>query len=215
MDKLIIAGIRRDYRMAALDEKDMDTDPFRQFEKWFSAVLHSEVEEPNAMVLATTGKEGKPSARIGLLKGFDETGFYFYTNYESKKGRQLAEDPYAALVFFWKELERQVRIEGKVVKATLGQSDAYFSSRPEGSRIGAWASPQSRVIPGREILDENVEKVKQQFNAGPVTRPPYWGGYILRPSLVEFWQGRGNRLHDRLQYTLQQDGQWKIERLAP
>ncbi len=215
MDKLIIAGIRKDYRMAALDEKDMDADPFRQFEKWFNAVLHSEVEEPNAMVLATADKAGKPSARVVLLKGFDETGFYFYTNYESKKGRQLAEDPYAALVFFWKELERQVRIEGKVVKAALDQSDAYFSSRPEGSRIGAWASPQSRVIPGREILDENVEKMKQQFSTGPITRPPYWGGYILRPSLVEFWQGRSNRLHDRLQYTLLHNGQWKIERLAP
>lgn len=215
MDKQALANIRKDYRMASLEEKDAGPDPFLLFEKWFDAALRGEVEEPNAMTLATCGSNGRPSARIVLLKGFDRDGFYFYTNYESKKGKQLAENPYAALVFFWKELERQVRVEGTISKTTPAQSDEYFNIRPEGSRIGAWASPQSRVISGRETLDQNVKNIKQLSGENGLLRPPFWGGYLLRPALIEFWQGRSNRLHDRLQYTLLEEGGWKIERLAP
>lgn len=215
MSQLPLQDIRKDYRLASLSEKDVSENPFLQFEKWFREVLHAEAGEPNAMALATVSPDGCPSARIVLLKHFDERGFYFYTNYESKKAHQLDTNPHAALVFFWKELERQVRVEGTVSRAEPQQSDAYYASRPLMSRIGAWASPQSKVIPDRTFLETRVEATEKRFKDEPVVRPEFWGGYVLSPRLVEFWQGRSNRLHDRIQYTLQSDGEWLRERLAP
>lgn len=215
MEKVSLADIRKDYQKASLNKNGVDPNPFRQFEKWFSEVLESKVEEPNAMALATVSKDGQPSARIVLLKGVDETGFYFYTNYESRKALELAENANAALVFFWKELERQVRIEGRAKKSSPDKSDAYFHSRPVKSQIGAWASPQSRIISARSFLEEEVKKVEERFKTMPVTRPPFWGGYVLQPEKIEFWQGRSNRLHDRLQYSFVPGEGWKIERLAP
>ena len=215
MTKLSLADIRKDYSKASLNENDVADNPFQQFEKWFNEVLHSAVDEPNAMTLATASSDGYISARIVLLKGFDQAGFYFYTNYESKKAQQIKENPRGALVFFWKELERQVRIEGNIIKASAENSNTYFQSRPKKSRIGAWASPQSRVIPGRSFLEEKVKELEDQFKNSTVERPVFWGGYILQPIVVEFWQGRSNRLHDRIQYTLEAAGHWKIKRLAP
>ena len=166
------------------------------------------------MTLATSSKDGKPSARIVLLKGFDERGFVFFTNYESNKGKALDENPNAALIFFWKEIERQVRIEGVIEKISAAESDEYFFSRPEGSRIGAWASPQSKIIKNRNILEENVQRFSNEFK-NSIPRPPHWGGYRVMPELIEFWQGRSNRLHDRIQYTKTGSGSWKVDRLAP
>lgn len=208
-----IADIRKDYKLRTLDESDIAANPITQFGRWWNEALHSEIDEVNAMTLATAGKDGLPSARIVLLKSYDEKGFVFFTNYQSDKGKQLAENPHAALVFFWKELERQVRIEGTVEKIAAADSDEYFNSRPLGSRIGAWASPQSSVISSRELLETNVEHYTNSFGSD-VSRPPHWGGYVVHPVKMEFWQGRSSRLHDRLLYT-QQDGGWKIERLAP
>ena len=210
-----IAAIRKDYKLQSLDEKDVQLDPFDQFEKWWNDVLGSTIEEVNAMTLATATKTGKPSARIVLLKGFTKEGFIFFTNYESHKGIELEENPQAGLVFFWKELERQVRVEGQVKKISAAESDAYFNSRPEGSKVGAWASPQSKVIASREIIEAKVTAAEQKFTGGKIERPPYWGGYIVKPSVIEFWQGRPSRLHDRIQYTKLDSGRWKIERLAP
>ncbi len=209
-----IADIRKDYKLRSLLEKDVDPDPIKQFRQWWNDATMSNVEEPNAMTLATSTKKGKPSARIVLLKGLNNNGFVFFTNYESRKGNDLKENPYAGLVFFWKELERQVRIEGSVKKLSEKESDEYFVLRPEQSRIGAWSSPQSQVIKSRVSLEEMFEKYTHLFTDGTILRPPHWGGYIVKPILVEFWQGRPNRLHDRLQYTLSND-EWKIERLAP
>jgi len=209
-----IADIRNDYRLNSLDEKDVAANPVEQFTHWWSDALNSEIYEPNAMTLATATKDGKPSARIVLLKGFNEKGFVFYTNYQSHKGKELAENPNAALVFFWKEIERQIRIEGVVEKISAEESDAYFFSRPEGSRIGAWASPQSKIITNRQLLEANVERLIKEFQQN-IPRPDHWGGYRLMPSLIEFWQGRTNRLHDRFQYTKISQEKWKIERLAP
>lgn len=209
-----IADIRTDYKMQSLSERDVAINPIQQFNKWWADALHSEIHEVNAMTLATATKEGKPSARIVLLKGYDENGFVFFTNYESRKGKELLENSQAALVFFWKELERQVRIEGSVEKVSEAESDDYFTSRPVSSRIGAWASLQSSVIPHRKTLDENVVKYSQQFGK-EVPRPLYWGGYRVKPVLIEFWQGRPNRLHDRIQYKLTAEDSWKLERLAP
>lgn len=214
MDKRI-AGIRKDYIKQTLLEKDVDDNPFIQFNKWWDEAIKSELEEINAMTLATATVNGVPSARIVLLKSVSEEGFVFFTNYNSQKGKELLENPNACLVFFWKELERQVRISGKVKKISADESDEYFSSRPEGSRIGAWASPQSSVIRSREMIEENTIKYVQQFEGKNIPRPPHWGGYIVIPSVIEIWQGRPNRLHDRLQYTLNEQGAWKIERLAP
>ena len=210
-----IADIRKDYRLQSLLEKDAEPNAFRQFDKWWQEAIHSEIEEVNAMTLATASADGVPSARIVLLKGYDEKGFVFFTNYESFKGKDLAENPRACLVFFWKELERQVRITGLVEKVSAEESDAYFNSRPEGSRISAWVSPQSQVIKDRTWLDERTKELTKKFTVEPVTRPPHWGGYRVQPICIEFWQGRASRLHDRIQYTLQEDAQWTIERLAP
>jgi pyridoxamine 5'-phosphate oxidase len=210
-----IAGIRRDYQMKSLQENDVAPDPFEQFSKWWDEAIKSELDEVNAMTLATASATGMPSARIVLLKSYSADGFVFFTNYNSNKGKEIEENPYACLVFFWKELERQIRISGTIEKVSEAESDEYFFSRPVGSRIGAWASPQSSIIPSRETIEMNLTKYEQQFAGGEITRPPHWGGYIVKPTVVEFWQGRSNRLHDRIQYLKQQEGMWKIERLAP
>ena len=210
-----IADIRKDYQLQTLLETDIAADPFIQFGRWWDDALKSELDEVNAMTLATASLTGLPDARIVLLKTFTDAGFVFFTNYSSQKGKELAENPRACLVFFWKELERQVRITGSVSKVSEGESDEYFNSRPVGSRIGAWASPQSSVIESREVIEKNIEKVEEQFFGAEITRPPHWGGYMVIPTVIEFWQGRTNRLHDRLQYSKMQDGSWKIERLAP
>ena len=210
-----IADIRRDYSHKSLSEKDVNANAILQFETWWNEALNSQIDEPNAMTLATASIDGLPSARIVLLKEFSETGFIFFTNYESYKAQQLAENPKACLVFFWKELERQVRITGLIQKINGQQSDAYFNSRPESSRIGAWASPQSRVIESRYWLDEKFNELVKQMEGTEIKRPPHWGGYLVKPVVIEFWQGRPSRLHDRIQYTLDESGSWKIERLAP
>jgi pyridoxamine 5'-phosphate oxidase len=206
-----IADIRKDYRLQSLLEKDALPNPFEQFNKWWNDALVSEIDEVNAMTLATASVTGLPV----LLKGFDERGFVFFTNYESFKGMQLAENPRACLVFFWKELERQVRITGLVEKVNDTESDEYYNSRPQNSRIGAWASPQSQVINSREWLEQNEKKIEVQFSGKEIKRPSYWGGYRVKPVTIEFWQGRPGRLHDRIQYTLEETGNWKMERLAP
>lgn len=201
--------------MRSLSEADAAPNAMAQFEIWWKETVESEIVEPNAMTLATASADGVPTARIVLLKGFDERGFVFFTNYNSLKGEQLAENPRACLVFFWKELERQVRIMGVIEKVSAADSDEYFNSRPEGSRIGAIASPQSSVIESREWLEARVEAAAQQLTGTDIPRPGHWGGYRVRPAIIEFWQGRSNRLHDRLQYSLNEDGVWRMERLAP
>jgi pyridoxamine 5'-phosphate oxidase len=209
-----IASIRKDYQFQSLDINDAAPSPFDQFEKWWKEAVSSSIEEVNAMTLATINQEGKPSARIVLLKGFDEKGFVFFTNYQSNKGKALTAHPFASLVFFWKELERQVRIDGSCVRVSEEESDIYFQSRPLGSRLGAWASPQSEVISNRSVIEQELEAVATRYAEGNVPRPSYWGGYRVIPETVEFWQGRPSRLHDRLRYS-KASGNWKIERLAP
>lgn len=209
-----ISDIRKEYMRESLSEGDVELNPYLQFARWWREALGAEIEEVNAMTLATASAEGKPSARIVLLKGYDEHGFVFFTNYTSRKGQDMAENDQVTLLFFWKELERQVRIEGRVEKLGAEENDAYFHSRPEGSRIGAWASPQSQVIPDRSFLDEQVRLYSGQFSEGTIPRPSYWGGYRVKPVLIEFWQGRPSRLHDRIRYSLE-EGSWRIERLAP
>ena len=209
-----VANLRRDYSQKSLNENEVATDPLQQFETWWQEAIASGIEEPNAMTLATASADGIPSARIVLLKGFDNNGFQFYTNYESYKGRQLAENPKACLVFFWKELERQVRITGLVAKLNDVTNDVYFSSRPIGSRIGAVVSPQSRIVESREWLDSKYNELLNANKDGEIKRPAQWGGYTVKPVIIEFWQGRPSRMHDRIQYSLEENG-WKIERLAP
>lgn len=209
-----IADIRKDYSLHVLDENSIEADAILQFTRWWKEAVASEIAEVNAITLATVNSEGQPSARIVLLKDFDERGFVFFTNYNSNKGNELAANAKAAILFFWKEIERQVRIEGIVEKTTAAESDAYFLSRPEGSRIGAWASPQSKVIASRDIIEENEARYKEEFK-NSIPRPPHWGGYRVMPFKIEFWQGRSNRLHDRILYTKNPDGSWKVERLAP
>ena len=209
-----MADMRRDYALRGLSENDVDADPFKQFQAWFSDALAAHLIEPNAMILATATKDGRPSARTVLLKGFDERGFVFYTNYESRKGQELAENPWASLVFLWEELERQIRIEGRVEKCSVEESDTYFRSRPLGSRLSATLSHQSQVISSREVLEHRLQELMVENANGDVPRPPYWGGYRLGPTSIEFWQGRPNRLHDRLRYRLR-DGNWLLERLSP
>ena len=210
-----IADIRKDYQMQSLLETDVAQDPFDQFANWWDDAMKSELDEINAMTLATASATGMPAARIVLLKSFSADGFVFFTNYNSQKGIELQENPFASLVFFWKELERQVRISGRVEKVSAAESDAYFHSRPEGSRIGAWASPQSSVIASREVIETNITMIEQQFTEGEISRPPHWGGYVVIPEVIEFWQGRPSRLHDRIQYSKMAAGSWKVERLAP
>lgn len=209
-----LSDLRKEYIRAGLDESDADPDPIEQFRKWFDEALAADLHEPNAMTLATATPDGKPSARIVLLKGFDARGFVFYTNYEGRKGRELAENPRAALVFYWGELERQVRVEGRVWRVLEEESDAYYASRPRGSRLGAWASAQSRSVERRELVEERLRELEREYTGREVPRPPFWGGYRVEPEEIEFWQGRENRLHDRLVYRRSSDG-WRIERLQP
>lgn len=210
-----IQNLRQEYRAATLSETEVAPDPISQFSKWFSEALASSLTEPNAMTLATATADGKPSARIMLLKGFEERGFIFYTNYLSRKGQEITKNPYASLVFFWQELERQVRIEGILEKIDEKESERYFHSRPRGSQIGAHASPQSREITGRQVLEENIEQLEEKYKDGAeIPKPPHWGGYIVKPTFVEFWQGGRGRVHDRIAYRLE-NNTWKIVRLAP
>jgi pyridoxamine 5'-phosphate oxidase len=209
-----IADIRKDYQLKSLSEQEVDQNPFAQFSVWWNEAVQSDIVEVNAMTLSTVTSTGKPSSRIVLLKGYDEEGFVFFTNYSSDKGRQLMQNHFAALLFFWKELERQVRIEGVVSKVSEEESDAYFNSRPVGSRLGAWASPQSQKIRDREVLNNELMKFTEQFDQENIPRPAHWGGYRVKPTRIEFWQGRSNRLHDRILYEQDNDN-WQISRLAP
>lgn len=210
--KTDLAALRLNYLLNELIEENVLENPFKQFEKWFNEALDAKVLEPNAMHLATIAN-GKPHGRIVLLKGFDEDGFVFFTNYESNKGKEIAEVPYASLTFFWGALERQVRIEGHIVKTPPSESDEYFQSRPHGSKIGAWVSKQSTVTT-REALEEKLKELEAHYGDGFIPRPPHWGGYRVVPERIEFWQGRASRLHDRILFT-DMDGEWKIERLSP
>jgi pyridoxamine 5'-phosphate oxidase len=208
-----IADLRQEYMRAGLSEASANPDPIRQFERWFEDALRARLPLPNAMTLATVGAAGAPSARVVLLKGIEDGGFVFYTNYMSRKGRELAARPAACLVFLWSDLERQVRVEGAVEKVSAGASDEYFASRPLGARLSAWASAQSERVPSRGVLEEAMAKARERHADGP-RRPPHWGGYRVAPEAIEFWQGRADRLHDRLLY-LRSGGAWTIERLSP
>ncbi len=232
-----IADLRREYRLSTLDRPDLAPDPMDQFQKWFGqalgarggrfrrfgvdlykafhALFTGSSFDPNAMALATADIEGHPSVRMVLLKGVDARGFTFFTNYESRKGREMTANPWASLAFYWQDLERQVCIAGPVTKLTQEESDQYFQSRPRGSRIAAWASQQSTSIPDRATLEAHWRQIEEQFHGKDVPLPPFWGGYLLRPSRIEFWQGRPSRLHDRFCYTRDGEKNWKLERLAP
>ena len=209
-----IADIRKDYKLASFDETDAAANPINQFTNWWNDATKSNIDEVNAMTLATVTPKNTPSARIVLLKGYDEKGFVFFSNYLSDKGKELSNNPTAALVFFWKELERQVRIEGVVEKVSEQESDEYFNSRSASSRIGAWASHQSAIIEYRQVIEQNVEKYTEAFGGDNIPRPDHWGGYRVMPTLIEFWQGRSSRLHDRIQYRKVEQA-WIKERLAP
>jgi pyridoxamine 5'-phosphate oxidase len=211
--RLYINNLRHDFSRQTLDEKDVDPSPIRQFEKWFREAVDSKVNEPNAMTVSTASPTGMPSSRILLLRNFSEEGFVFYTNYKSRKGGEILQNPQACLLFFWPELERQVRVEGRLQMQSAESSDLYFSTRPRSSKLGAWTSAQSSVIASRAVLEEEYKKLDASFPE-EVPRPPHWGGYELKPTSIEFWQGRPGRLHDRILYSICQEG-WKIERLAP
>ena len=215
IDKKTLQNLRIEYSSSPINESEVDANPISFFGKWFDEAMAAEVREPNAMTLATATRDGIPSARIVLLKGADKNGFSFYSNYLSRKGKELAKNPSACLVFFWPELERQVRIEGKILKLSKEESEAYFASRPFGSQLGAVVSPQSQVIANREVLDVAFTAFEQKFDGKKIPKPAHWGGYILQPIAIEFWQGRKSRLHDRVKYALMEKGKWKIERLAP
>jgi len=219
---VIVMGLPRDPAASryehigkGLRRSDLDPNPIKQFANWFTTAIETGIRDVNAMSLATAGQDAKPSVRIVLLKSFDEDGFVFFTNYESEKGKQLEANPYAALGFYWIELDRQIRISGKVDKTSRKESQTYFHSRPVGSQLSAWASRQSAVLDGRRVLDARMEEMNERFADKRVPLPPHWGGYRLKPDNMEFWQGRSNRLHDRFRYTRQSDGSWLIERLAP
>jgi pyridoxamine 5'-phosphate oxidase len=210
-----IADLRRDYSAGGLTESDAGLEPFSLFRRWFDQAVAAELSEPNAMILATATASGKPSARAVLLKALDERGFTFFTNYDSRKGHELAANPNVALVFLWHQLERQIRIEGTVEVVSAEESDAYYRTRPLGSRLGAWASRQSEVIPSREFLEQQQAALLQKYPDGEVPRPSNWGGYRVLPQAIEFWQGRRSRLHDRILFTRQEDGSWGRARLSP
>lgn len=209
-----LGHLREDYQTAGIDIEDVNADPIEQFEKWFDEVQGAGIWEPNAMVVSSVTSEGFPASRNVLLKAVDRRGFVFYTNYESEKGRQLVANGKSALTFSWIELRRQVRVTGVAEQLSPNESDHYFASRPRGSQLGAWASPQSQVVADRAELDDHWKQLEARFEGADVPRPPHWGGFLVRPSVIEFWQGRPNRMHDRLRYTSHHDG-WKIERLAP
>jgi pyridoxamine 5'-phosphate oxidase len=209
------AASRYDHVGKGLRRTDLDPNPTRQFSNWFTAAIEAGIRDVNAMSLATAGINGRPSVRIVLLKSFDRDGFVFFSNYESAKGKQLDSNPYAALGFYWIELDRQIRITGKVEKTSREESQAYFHSRPVGSQLGAWASRQSEIIDGRRVLDARMAEMVERFGNNRIPLPPHWGGYRLKPEMMEFWQGRQNRLHDRFRYTRLADGTWQIDRLAP
>jgi pyridoxamine 5'-phosphate oxidase len=212
---MTLADLRNDYGRLTLDERDLDPDPIRQFDRWFAEAHAADVAEANAMTLATASPDGRPSARIVLLRGCDPQGFTFFTNHDSRKGRELDANPRAALVFYWRELERQVRVEGAIERVSTEESDEYFRSRPFSSRIGAWASDQSQVLPNREALEARCREIEAKYPDGEVPRPVNWGGYRVVPESIEFWQGRPSRLHDRLRYRKNAEGAWTIERLNP
>ena len=209
------AASRYEHIGKGLRRSDLSPDPIKQFANWFTTAIETGIRDVNAMSLATAARDAKPSVRIVLLKTFDEDGFVFFTNYESEKGKQLEANPYAALGFYWIELDRQIRISGQVKKTSREESQTYFHSRPVGSQLSAWASRQSAVLDGRRVLDARMEEMNERFADKPVPLPPHWGGYRLKPDNMEFWQGRPNRLHDRFRYTRKSDGSWLIERLAP
>jgi pyridoxamine 5'-phosphate oxidase len=212
--KYDLSRIRREYAQRSLSKREVDTNPFKQLEKWLDEAVHAKTMEPTAMTLSTSDKEGRVTSRTVLLKELKSEGLVFYTNYNSLKSRQLKENPYAALLFYWAELERQVRIEGNTEKISAEESDQYFNTRPEPSKIGTWASNQSTEIPDRHFLEQKVSEIKEQFRNQKIKRPPTWGGYILKPVRFEFWQGRESRLHDRIEYSFE-DQNWAIRRLAP
>ena len=210
-----LAKLRSEYTAHGLRRAELHSDPLQQFSAWFAAALAAEIRDVNAMSLATANRDGKPSVRIVLLKGFDESGFSFFTNYDSGKARDLEANPFAEMVFYWPQLERQVRISGKVERTSREDSAAYFHSRPLGSQLGAWVSKQSEVIDARKVLDARMNEMTERFENGEIPLPPHWGGYRLKPDKFEFWQGRPNRLHDRFRYSRKADGTWLIDRLAP
>ena len=210
-----LTNLRNEYSAHGLRRADLHSDPLQQFGAWFAAALAADIRDVNAMSLATASPEGKPSVRIVLLKGFDERGFAFFTNYDSEKGQEIAANPQAALVFYWVQLERQVRISGRVEKTSREDSAAYFHSRPIGSQLGAWASRQSEIVDARQVLDARLLEMSERFANGDVPLPPHWGGFRLQPDKMEFWQGRPNRLHDRFRYSRRADSTWQIDRLAP
>lgn len=210
-----VAGLRQEYSRFGLRESDLHPDPIEQFTKWFNDAVASEIVEPNILTLATATADGFPSARTVLLKGYDGRGFIVYTNQQSRKGRELAENPRASLVFWWDRLERQVIIQGTVTPVSPEEADAYFRVRPRGSQIGAWVSRQSTVVESRDVLERRLEELEKEFEGKEIPRPEYWGGYVVKPHSIEFWQGRPNRLHDRLRYRLSDTGNWIIERLSP
>lgn len=212
---VFLESLRSNYALSGLNETDLLDTPFQQFQRWLEQAIAAELPEPNAMTLATLSKEGKPIARMVLLKGLDEKGFVFYTNYDSAKGKQLTETDSAALVFWWAGLERQVRVEGTVEKVSSEESDAYFQSRPKASQLGAWASPQSQAIENRDILEKRLAQLEEKYAIEKVPRPPHWGGFRVIPTAIEFWQGRPSRLHDRIRYELDEKGDWFYQRLAP